>query len=590
MPFVLFAQSNNDNAVAMQYYQDGEYEKAAIIMEKIFSKTSNEAYFDLYFNALMKSKQYDSAEKLTKKLIKQSPGIFKYEIALGRVYKEKGEQDNATKTFSHVTDNLPADEFNIRDLANYLYQIEEYDMAIEVFLKGRKVINNEQLFTYELLSLYRFKKDKNRLIQEYINALSTMPQLLPQAEAVFSSMFDSNADYLTLQNALFKRIQKDPQNEAYTNLLTWQFLQQEEYEMALRQLIAQDKRLKEDGAMVFKTAQTFIANKAYDTAIEAYTYLLSKGKENEYYLSAKLAMIDTQYQILLMGKTEAADISLLANQYKSILDEYGSNPRTLFALRKLATIQAYYLHNLDKAQETLEAALNIQGLSSMEIGEIKLDLGDIYVLNLQPWEAILLYEQVTKSFENQNIGNEARFRAARLSFYQGNFSYAKSQADILKASTDQLIANDALNLSLLLSESLKSTVDTLALKIYAEAELLQFKNLSAPAIAKLDSITVLYPHNNLTDDILMSKSKIHIKNKDFTLAASLLNQLITHPQQNRLTDDALFMLASLYQEQLNEPEQAKILYQKLIIDYPGSMYVANARKRFRKLRGDNIGS
>lgn len=590
MPFVLFAQSNNDNAVAMQYYQDGEYEKAAIIMEKIFSKTSNEAYFDLYFNALMKSKQYDSAEKLTKKLIKQSPGIFKYEIALGRVYKEKGEQDNATKTFSHVTDNLPADELNIRDLANYLYQIEEYDMAIEVFLKGRKVINNEQLFTYELLSLYRFKKDKNRLIQEYINALSTMPQLLPQAEAVFSSMFDSNADYLTLQNALFKRIQKDPQNEAYTNLLTWQFLQQEEYEMALRQLIAQDKRLKEDGAMVFKTAQTFIANKAYDTAIEAYTYLLSKGKENEYYLSAKLAMIDTQYQILLMGKTEAADISLLANQYKSILDEYGSNPRTLFALRKLATIQAYYLHNLDKAQETLEAALNIQGLSSMEIGEIKLDLGDIYVLNLQPWEAILLYEQVTKSFENQNIGNEARFRAARLSFYQGNFSYAKSQADILKASTDQLIANDALNLSLLLSESLKSTADTLALKIYAEAELLQFKNLSAPAIAKLDSITVLYPQNNLTDDILMSKSKIHIKNKDFTLAASLLNQLITHPQQNRLTDDALFMLASLYQEQLNEPEQAKILYQKLITDYPGSMYVANARKRFRKLRGDNIGS
>ncbi|MDO7742273.1 MAG: tetratricopeptide repeat protein, partial [Pedobacter sp.] len=276
--------------------------------------------------------------------------------------------------------------------------------------------------------------------------------------------------------------------------------------------------------------------------------------------------------------------------FQTILNEYGQNARTLFAIRKLANIQAYYLHDLDKAEGSLEAALKLPGISNVEIGEMKLELGDIYVLNQEPWEAILMYEQVAKEFENQNIGNEAKYRSARLSFYQGNFTYAKSQADVLKASTAQLIANDAMNLSLLLSDHLETSADTLALKMFASAELLQFKNLSLPALAKLDSITTKYPQNTLADDILMTKSRIYIKNGEFDKAAVLLNQLVAHPQKNIWTDDALFMLAGLNEVQLNNPEQAKILYQRLITDFPGSMYIAEARKHFRKLRGDNMGS
>jgi len=586
----LFAQDNNDNEMAMQYYQNGDYQKACLLLEKIVFKTKNEAYLDLYFNALLKSKQYEIADKAIKKLIRQNPESLKYELLLGRIYKEKGDLENSAKAFERLLRALPDDEAKIRSLANDTYQLGEYDLAAGVFSQGRKNLKNDQAFTFELLSLYRFKKEKNKLIEEYLNALSTMPQMLQQAETVLPSVFETNADYLTLQNALLKRIQKDPQNEAYSKLLIWQYIQQENYEMALRQLIAQDKRIKDNGVILFQHAQLFASNKAYDTAIKAYTYLLLKGKESEYYLPSKLAMIDARYQLLLAGKNDKKDVIILADQYQEILNEYGSNTRTLFALRKWANLQTYYLQDPKKAETALETAIKLPGISSTEMGEMKLELGDIYRLTQQPWEAILLYGQVAKEFENQNIGTEAKYRSARLSFEQGNFSYAKSQADVLKASTEQLIANDALNLSLLISDHLETATDTLALKMYAAAGALQFRNLSAAAIAKVDSIPLLYPKNSLTDDILMFKSDIYIKNRDFLLAVPLLKELINHQQKGNWADEALFILAGLYEDQLNDPEQAKTLYQQLITDFPGSMFVTEARKHFRKIRGDNIES
>ncbi|SHF66855.1 tetratricopeptide repeat protein [Pedobacter caeni] len=588
--FYSSAQERIDDALAYQYYQQGQFQEASILLEKLFNKTNNDTYFELYFNSLLKIKKFDEAEKLVRKLIKQSPKKPGYSIALGRFYQEKGQIQEANKQYLQAINNLPAEEYKIRELANNFYNFQAYDLAITTFLQGRKLMNDNKPFTFELLSIYRYKKDKNMLIQEYLNALPEMPQLLPQAESVLSTVFEDNADYQLLQTALLKKIQKEPQTEIYTKLLIWQYLQQQEYEMALRQLIAQDKRIKDDGAILYQTANTFLSNQAFPVAIKAYEYLLLKGKESEYYLPAKVELVNAKYQLLIEGKFEKTAIAELASAYQSILDEYGKTPQTVFALKKWVNLQAYYLNDLEKAEKGLEEALKIPGLPGPETGQLKLDLGDIYILTQQPWEAILLYEQVAKQFENQAIGNEARYRSARLSFYQGNFTYAKSQADILKASTSQLIANDALNLSLLISDNLQSSTDSSALKMYADAEMLQFRNLPAKAMTKLDSIAIAFPNNSLLDDILMAKSKIFIKNNDISNAIVVLKELTEKQQTSIWADDALFTLAGLYENNLKDTEQAKVLYQKLINDYPGSMYTTEARKRFRKLRGDIIGT
>jgi len=588
--FLSLAQSNVDEGLAFQYYQQGQYQEASVLLEKLFNSTKNDTYFDLWYTSLIKLKKLEEAEKIAKKLVKQNPKNLHYTMALARVYQEKGQIDAANKAYAETLNNLPADEFKIREVANIFYSFQAYDLAISTFLQGRKVLNNEKIFTYELLSIYRFKKDKNMLVQEYINALAQMPELLPQAESVLSTVFEDNADYLILQSALLKKIQKEPQTEIYTKLLIWQYLQQQEYELALRQLIAQDKRIKDDGGILFNTATTFVANQAYTTAIKAFEYLISKGKENPYFLPAKVEMIDAKYQLVIAGQYDKKAITDLSAEYTQIIGEYGKTVQTVFAMKKLANLQAYFLNDLSSAEKTLEDALTISGLSSTETGQMKLELGDIYILTQQPWEAFLIYEQVAKQFENQAVGNEAHFRSAKLSFYQGNFAYAKSQADVLKASTSQLIANDALNLSLMISDNLQSKIDSNALKMYADAEMLQFRNLPAKALIKLDSIAIKFPDNSLTDDILMAKSRIYIKTNNINNAVKVLKELIDQQGNSLWADDALFTLADLYERNLKNNEEAKALYQKLISDYPGSMFTIEARKRFRKLRGDNIGT
>ena len=584
------AQTNMDDALAFQYYQQGQYQEASVLLEKIFNKTKNEAYFDMYLTSLLKLKKFDDAEKVVKKLAKENPKNLTYIIGLARIYQEAGQPDAATKKYAEVLSNLPADEFKIRDVANRFYGFQAYDLAISTFIEGRKVLKNDKLFTYELLSIYRFKKDKNMLVQEYLAALPTTPELLLQAQSVIATVFEEKSDYIILQTALLKKIQKEPEVEVYTKFLIWQYLQQQEYEMALRQLIAQDKRIKDDGFILYNSANTFLENKAYTTAIKAFEYLISKGKDQPYFLQAKVEMINAKYQLVVSGQFDKTRISELANEYNALLEEYGTNARTVFALRRWANLQAFYLNDLPKAEKALESALVIPGLNAADIGQIKLDLGDIYILTNQPWEAFLIYEQVAKQFEAQVIGNEAHYRSAKLSFYQGNFPYAKSQADVLKASTTQLIANDALNLSLIISDNLQTPLDSNALKMYADAEMLEFRNQTPAALKKLDSINIAYPNNTLADDILMSKSKIFVKGGEINKAISALKELIENFNTSIWNDDALFTLGELYEKNVKDLEQAKSFYQKLINDHPGSMFSAEARKRFRTLRGDNIGT
>lgn len=586
----MWAQDNVEEALAYQYYQQADYEKAASLLEKLFNRTRNDSYFDLYYTSLLKIKKYNEAENLVKRLIKQAPEKLNYQIALGRVYQENGKTADANKIYYTAIQNVAKNEFQVRDLANSFYRFEAYDMAVNTFLQGRKILNDDQLFTFELLSIYRFKKDKAALINEYLNALPANPQLLPQAQSVLANIFESNSDYQVLQSALLKKIQKDPQNEIYTELLIWQFIQQQEYEMALRQLIAQDKRTKTSANLLFNTANTFVANKAFATAIKAYEYLLTKGPENELYLPSKIQLINARYELALLGKTEPIAIKALADEFSQIITQYGINNQTIFALKKLSYLQAYYLNDLPAAEKTLEQALKVPGLPGLEIGQLKIDLGDIYVLNKQPWEAVLVYEQVAKQYDNLPVASDARFRSARLSFYQGNFKFAKSQADVLKASTSQLMANDAINLSLLISDNLQNKNDSLALMMYADAEMLQFINNNAAALKKLDSIDIAYKNNSLADDILMAKAKIFIKEIDFIKAESSLKQLIANHTNSIWIDDAIFTLAELYENKLNNLEEAKKLYQRLITDFPGSMLNTEARKRYRNMRGDNLGT
>jgi tetratricopeptide (TPR) repeat protein len=585
----LKAQLSSEEALAMQYFQSGDFEKAGILYEKLFNRTKNTSFYDPYFNSLLKLKQFNEAEKLSRSLLKSNPDNFTYSVDIGRIYQEKGDQEKALEWFNTLIRTMPANEFAIKELAITLYRAEAYDFSIKAFMTGRKLLNNENAFNYDLLSLYRFRKDKPNLIQEYINLLSTNPEALPQAQSVLGNILEGSEDFNQLRTSILRRLQKEPQSIVMTEFLTWQYIQQKDFDMALRQTFALDRRLKEDGNRVFDLSRLLISNQAFDQAIESLNYLVSKGVNNNYYIPAKIELLNVKTKQLTSIKFSKENLINLENDFNALINEFGTSQGTVFAIRQLANLQAYYLEKPAIAAQQLEKLMEINGLPSQIIGQIKSDLGDIYILTGEVWEAALLYGQLEKAYANEPLGQEARYKNAKLAYYQTDFIWAKAQLDVLKSSTSQLIANDALNLNLLISDNLQNETDTAALRKYAYADLMIFKNQSDKALKTLDSINVLFPGNSLADDIFMAKSKIFIKNNEFNLAIEQLMGIIENYPTELWGDDALFILADIYETKLNQPAKALELFQKIITDFPGSLYVIEARKRFRKLRGDKLG-
>jgi len=588
-PLLLFCSTLsaqvNDLQLAKQFTANGELQKALDIYQKLY-KQDNETYYSYYVNGLLGLKKFDDAESITKKIMRKHPGDYQYTITLGRIYTQRGETDKANAVYDDLIKNLPADAGQISNLASQFYQAENADYAIKIFQQGRKLLHNDNLYTFELISLYRYKRDKPALTEEYLNFLPINPSFLSQAENTLSTIYENEADYNMLKASLYKRIQKEPQQTIYVDLLIWQFLQQKQFDQALNQALALSRRQNDDGSTIFDLCQTLISNEAYDTAIRGYEYIISKGKDQQLYVPAKIELINTKNLLVTSGKYTQADLVSLEKDYIDLLTEFGKTSSTAFAMQKLAKLQAFKLHKLTEAQSLLEETIKVPNIKANLLNSCKLDLGDIYVLNKQPWEATLLYSQVETGFPNTTIGQDAKFRNAKLAYFTGDFTWAKGQLDVLKAATSQLIANDALNLSLLISDNLAEDTAGNALKMYARADLQIFAEQPEKAVQVLDSIDVKYPNNSLDDDILMAKARILIQQKNYNDALAPLKKIVTDHPFNLWADDAVFMLGDIYENHLNNKEQAKIYYQKIITDYAGSLYLNEARKRFRILRGD----
>ncbi len=575
--------------LARQYESNGDLQKAHDIYEKLF-KQDNDIYYPFYINNLLALKKLDEAETITKKLLKKSPADINYSLKLGTIYTQQGNAEKANGIYAELIKKMPADGQAINLLAMQFYSANNMDWAIKTFEQGRQLLKDNMAFSRELITLYRYKRDKPAIIEEYLNFLPANPNYVSQAQSTLATVLDDAADIDMLRTALLKRLQKQPNETAYTNMLVWVFMQQKNYGQALNQALAMNRRTGAATDDVLELCRTLAESDAFDEAIRGYEYIIAKGETDPLFITAKIEVIDVRSQKITAGKFTAADLTMLEKDYTDLLNQFGYTRNTLFAIRKLATLQAFKLHKPQQAQALLEQTLKISGLTPVMMAQCKLDLGDVYLLNNRPWDATLIYSQVEKQKADSETEEEAKYRNAKLAYYTGDFDFAKSQLGVLKAATTKLIANDALNLQLLISDEAQADSTGGALKMYARADMHLFAGYPAKALATLDSIDTRYPGNTMADDILMAKARIWLEKSDYARAAELLITIIEKYSTSLWADDALFMLGDIYEKQLNDKEAAKTSYQKIITDYPSSLHINEARSRFRVLRGDAPGA
>ncbi len=584
----VFAQQS-EQKLAYQYYVNGEYNKAITIYKELERERFSATYYVPYFTSLLKTKAYKSAEKLAKKLVKIYPKNLNYQLEVGIAQEKSGNQKKANYTFGKVLNKLTGQQSQTINLANTFFRYDLYDAALKVYLQSEK-INPKANFSIQKAQLYAHLNKVDLMILEYLNELKRNPMrkkmVIAQVQLFLNNDgIKSEANYQLVKKKLLPFVRAEQDRTDFSEMLIWLFMQNAQYRMALIQAKALDKRTNASGEEVYSLAESFLDKKEYQLAVEAYNYVLGKGKSSYLFVEAN---INKLYALTKSLSEQQKELNILDATYADIISDLGKNRNTVLLLSNYAHFKAFYLHDLSSAEEILNEAMNLPQISNIDLAECKLEYADVMLLVGNIWESLLYYSQVEKDFKEHPIGHQAKLRRAKIAYYQGDFDWAQAQLGVLKASTSKLISNDAMQLSLLIIDNLNLDTSFVAMRTFAIADLFNYQQKYEESIAKYDSVLIYCSGHTLSDEIYMRKAEIYMHLNNTDLAIQMYQKIINDWGYDILADDAIYQLAKIYDNVLDDKVKAMELYEKILLEHNSSIFTAESRKRFRILRGDNL--
>lgn len=582
------AQSNSDIQLANQYLKQGENEKALVLFEKLEKNIKNiPLIHQKYFQLMLMTGRFDQAEKYINKAIKRYPSNLNYQIDKGLIYVQQNNEAKTKKYFVNIIDQISDDPFKVRIAAQHFARNQQLDYALQSYQQSRKKSNDPLAYSIQMASIYRLLNKKKEMVDEYLNYANQNPKNIRSIKNILQNVLREEEDLELFESMMYEKVQRSPNNMIYNELLIWVNLQRKNFYSAFVQARALDKRMKLNGTEVMKIGTISMVNKDYKNSVKIFEYIIKEYPGTPNYQIAKRLLISSREAIVKNTfPVNETEIKKLINDYRQLVKDIGLNQNTIEAMRSEALLFAFYLNEHDSAILILEKIIRVPRISKSLIDKSKLDLGDIYLLIGEPWESTLLYAQVEKTSKETPIGYEAKLRNAKLSYYRGDFALAQSHLDILKMATTREIANDALSLSLLIKDNTKLDTGDVAMKKFADIDLLIFQNKKFEAYDSLGKLIDQFPEHPLVDEILFRQASLKMEMGDFQQAISLLQNVVDNFAEDILGDDALFLIGTIYEEQLNEKEKAKEIFKSFLSKYPGSNKTAEARKRFRTLRGD----
>lgn len=582
---IAFAQTD-PQAQAKMYFDMQEYDKAVEAYKELYKTNVNDKdIYNAYLEALLAAKDLKGAEKLVDDKLKQTPADPVLLIDKGRILIADKKEKKGEEYFEEAIGIQNGNDMLTQYIAQKFINIGRDDYALKTYEFSSQQTGNKYAYSGPMSRLYYKTGDLEKAIYTLLDASRGFYN--GGTEEVKATLLDYLGDdrkkLQQAQKAIIKKINEQPDNPYFSELLTWLYTQKGDWEGALIQVRALDERYKEQGERLLEFARYAVKEEEYDYALEAYNEVIERNKEYPFYSAVVMEQLNVRFKILKNNpEFTPEETSALATDYKQFLDSFPQYNNT-DAIRDYATLQAQYLGNVEKAISILEEATEQPQVARDFIGNAKLQLGDYYLLADRVWDASLVYSQVDKTFKEDMLGEEARYRNAKLAYYRSDFDWANSQLSVLKASTSELIANDALYLSVLITENIPPDSNYVPLERYAYADLLLFQNKDNEAEALLDSIATNFPQHPLKDDILMMRAEIATKHRKYEQAISYLNTIYKEHGEDVLADDALFKMAALNEQRLNKKEKAAELYTQLITEYPGSTYVQHARNKVREL-------
>lgn len=576
----VFAQ---DDVLAKEYFINSDFEKALLEYKKLHDKSpSNLSYIDKIIISHQQLEQYDESEAFLLKLLQR----IKYPafmVELGYNYQLKNDVENATLNYNKALASIDENPSNVFSVARNFQNHSLLDKAIIAYEKAM-LLKPDYNFNLQLAQLYGEKGDMEKMFVGYMNFVQSNPVSLGNIKRYINDFVSENSDNennILLRKILLKKIQQEP-NLIWNEMLSWLFIQQKDFKKAFTQEKAIYNRRPESLTRIEDLATIASNENDNDIAKTIYTFIIETAQDLD-------TLLNAHYSLLQLETKEGLkeNYNKINSKYLELFKEFGTFSQTLNLQISYAHFLAFYLNKTNDATTFLEETLKLP-LTELQKAKVKLELGDILVLQEKFNQALIYYTQIQRNLKNSTISQEARYKVAKTSYYKGDFKWAESQLKILKASTSQLIANDALALKLLITDNKYEDSLQTALKLYAKADLLAFQNRNNDAINVLSTILKEHKTEPIIAQTLYKQAKLFESKKEFEKAKSNYESIMANYREGILIDDAHFMLAKLFENYFNQPEKAKTLYEQIIFNYADSIYFVDARKRYRALRGDAI--
>ena len=579
------AYAQND-LLAKNYLEQGEYEKALLLYTKLYKKNKNFNYLKAIITSNQQLEKYKEAEKIilnkldTKRIIPQ-------------LYVELGYNYSLQRNDSLATINYDKAILFVKETVKFNYgrsvgqAFEKYSLieeAIATYTEAMEVFPDSD-FSYQLAKLYGEQGNLEKMFDSYLTLIKKNRSYLGVAQQNFSQYISENSTEegnVLLRKSLLRKLQKQP-DVLYNELLSWLFVQQKDYKKAFLQEKAIYKRMGDhDMSGIADIAYIATKDEDYVNATLIVNYLLENASTPE----GKIA--GHQHLMKIKRKTSTKkDYPEIEKEYQRLFNEFGKGKNTYQLQLDFNYFEAFKNQKKEIAIANLKK-FSKEPLSRYQKARVKMLLADILVFDERFNEALIYYSQIQNEVKGDLIAQEARFKVARTSYFKSDFNWAQVQLDVLKKSATQLIANDAMHLSLLIKDnSLEDSTQT-ALKQYARADLLTFQNKRAEAILILENLLLNHKGEKIEDEALYKLGELYEANEEYTKAVKKYRTLIEFYNDDILADDSYYRLAKLFETKLNQPQKAKEYYELIIFNYKNSIYFVEARKKFRLLRGDEI--
>lgn len=578
----LFVSAQSDQ-LAYNYFDRGEFDKAITILEELVAKQpGNFNYFQKMTACYQQLKQYDKAETaiLNKMKTSKMPNLF---VELGYNFQLQKNETKATENY-----NLAIEQVVLQ--SNYAYSVAssfEQKTLLEWAIKAYEVglVGNPNLnFDYQIALLNGQMGNLDLMVEKLLDyAYANQSNTALVQNQLTRFMYDDTEGNFTayIKKTLLIRVQKS-QDIFWNQFLSWYFVQQKDYAKAFTQEKAIYKRNAEGFYNIVNLAKFAMEEKENETAKTIFQFILENTQDYGLQIAAHDFIISMQIEEAL-----EKDYPVIKQSIENLIKQYGISPYTLDLQLLSANFDAFYLKQFDQSKTTLENALALR-LSPRQEAEVKMKLADILVLDEKYNQAILYYAQISETLKNDEKSHEASMKMATTSYYKQDFDWALQQVKVLKQSSSLLIANDAIDLFLLISDNSAEDSTRVALKAFSKADLLTYQKKNDLALAQFLEILEKHKGDTIEDNVLFKIAQIYEKKKDYINALAYYKNILENHSDGIYMDEALFYSAEIYRKYLNDNERAKPLYEKMIFEHADSIYFTEARKQFRLLRGDAI--